>query len=121
MGEYFTSGLFCFQRKHLTCENFITFFYTGTVVSASPNAKVGGQPLVGSPRLLIQSIRSYPPYPQPEDAHAVVTGTHKHGHNAGYLEKINCLENLSFKTWDIKLDLSLMHIPHSQQRYSVGE
>jgi len=46
----------------------------GGVVSTSPNPEAGGPPLVGCPRLLIQSIRSYPPYrrpflyPQPEDA-----------------------------------------------------
>ena len=46
----------------------------GRVVSTSPNPQAGGQPLVGCPRLLIQFIRSYPPYPrpflhpQPEDA-----------------------------------------------------
>jgi len=46
----------------------------GGVVSTSPNPQAGGPHLVGCPRLLIQSIRSYPPYrrpflyPQPEDA-----------------------------------------------------
>jgi hypothetical protein len=46
----------------------------GGVVCTSPNPKAGGPPLVGCPRLLIQFIRSYPPYrrpflyPQPEDA-----------------------------------------------------
>ena len=46
----------------------------GGVVSPSPNPQAGGLPLVGCPRLLIQFIRSYPPYrrpflyPQPEDA-----------------------------------------------------
>jgi len=45
----------------------------GGVVSTSPNPQAGGPPLVGCPRLLIQFIRSYPPYrrpflyPQPED------------------------------------------------------
>ena len=75
MGEYFTSGLFCPQRKHLAHEHFITFcFSRGGVVSASPNTQAGRPPLVGCPRLLIQYIRSYPPYrrpflhPQPEDA-----------------------------------------------------
>ena len=75
MGEYFTSGLFCPQRKHLACEYFRTFcFSRGGVVSASPNLQAGRPPLVGRPRLLIQFIRSYPPYrrpflhPQPEDA-----------------------------------------------------
>ena len=44
------------------------------VVSASPNPRAGGPPLVGCPRLLLQFIRTYPPYrrpflhPQPEDA-----------------------------------------------------
>ena len=46
----------------------------GRVVSTSPNPQAGKPPLVGCPRLLIQFIRSYPPYrrpflyPQPEDA-----------------------------------------------------
>ena len=50
------------------------FFLQGGVVSSSPNPQAGGPPLVGCPRLLIQLIRSYPPYrrpflyPQPEDA-----------------------------------------------------
>ena len=34
----------------------------GGVVSTSPNPQAGGPPLVGCPRLLIQFIRSYPPY-----------------------------------------------------------
>ena len=43
-------------------------------VSTSPKPQAGGPTLVGCPRLLIQYIRSYPPYwrpflhPQPEDA-----------------------------------------------------
>ena len=75
VGEYFTSGLFCLQRKHLAYEYFKTFcFSRGGVVSASPNPQAIGPPLVGCPRLLIQFIRSCPPYrrpflhPQPEDA-----------------------------------------------------
>jgi len=46
----------------------------GGIISTSPNPQAGGQPLVGRLRLLIQFIRSYPPYrrpflyPQPEDA-----------------------------------------------------
>jgi len=49
-------------------------FSRGGVVSTSPNPQAGGPTLVGSPRLLIQYIRIYPPYrrqflyPQPEDA-----------------------------------------------------
>ena len=73
--QYFTSGLFCPQRKHLAHEYFLTvLFLREGVVSASPNPQAGGLPLVGCPRLLIQFIRSYPPYrrpflhPQPEDA-----------------------------------------------------
>ena len=69
MGECFTSGLFCLHRKNLAYEYFLTIFF-----NASPNPQAGGPPLVGCPRLLIQFIRSYPPYrrpflhPQPEDA-----------------------------------------------------
>jgi hypothetical protein len=50
-----------------------TFWWRG-VVTLSTNPQPGGSPLVGRPRLLIQYIRSYPPYwmpflhPQPEDA-----------------------------------------------------
>ena len=49
------------------------FFVQGGAVSISPNPQAGGAPLVGCPRLLIQFIRSYPPYrrlflyPQPEE------------------------------------------------------
>ena len=75
VGEYFTSGLFCLQSKHLAYEYFKTVYFSrGGVVSASPNPQAGGPPLVGCPRLLIQFFRSYPPYrkpllhPQPEDA-----------------------------------------------------
>ena len=74
MGGDFTSELCCLQRKHLACEYFLTFcFSQGGVVSASPNPQAGGPPLVSCPRLLIQFIRSYPPYwrpflhPLPED------------------------------------------------------
>ena len=86
VGEYFTSGLFCLQRKHLACEYFITFcFSRGGVVSASPNPQAGGHPLstvrdclfnlfaatlhVGG-RSSIRKLRTL---------HAAVTGTHKHG------------------------------------------
>ena len=73
--EYFTSGLFCLQRKRIAYEYFLTYcFLQGGVVSASSNPQAGGTSLVGCARLLIQFIRSYPPYralflhPQPEDA-----------------------------------------------------
>ena len=51
-----------------------SIFLRGGVVSASPKPQAGGPPVVGCPRLLIQFIRSYPPYrrpfhhPQREDA-----------------------------------------------------
>jgi hypothetical protein len=35
------------------------------VVSPSPNPQAGGPPLVGCPRMLIQYIRSWPPYWRP--------------------------------------------------------
>ena len=75
MGEYFTSRLFCLQRKHPAYEYFLTFcFPLGGVVSASSYPQAGGPPLVDCLQLLIQFIRSYPPnwrpflHPQPEDA-----------------------------------------------------
>jgi hypothetical protein len=37
------------------------FFLRWGVVSPKPNPQVGGPPLVGSPRLLIQYFRSSPP------------------------------------------------------------
>jgi hypothetical protein len=67
----------CFVSRgsNAPCEYFLTWgFWRGGVVSSSPNPQAGGPPLVGCPRLLIQYIRSYPPYrspflhPQPEDA-----------------------------------------------------
>ena len=52
--------------KHHACECFLTkFFLEGGVVSTAPNPQAGEPPLVGRPRLLIQFIRSYPPYRAP--------------------------------------------------------
>jgi hypothetical protein len=54
----------------------------GRVVSSPPNPQAGGPPTVVCPRLLIQYIRSYPPYLEtvssirnPRTRHAVVTGS----------------------------------------------
>jgi 5-methylcytosine-specific restriction endonuclease McrA len=54
--------------------------FTGRVVSPPPNPQAGGPPTVGCPLLLIQYIRSYPPYLEaissirnPRTWHAVVT------------------------------------------------
>ena len=84
-GGYFTSGLFCLQRKHLAHEYLLTVFFWVGVTSTSPNPRAEGYPLVGCPRLLIQFIRSYPPYrksflyPQPEDAPCCGDRDIKHG------------------------------------------
>jgi len=59
--------------RYPACERFLTNFLQWEVVITSPNPQAGGPPLVGCPRLLIQFIRSYPPYqrlflyPHPED------------------------------------------------------
>jgi len=59
----------------------------GGVVSTSPNPRPGGPPLVGCPRLIIQFIRSYPPYrgpflyPQPKDVPCRGDRDPLHGHN----------------------------------------
>jgi hypothetical protein len=44
--------------------NMINFLRCG-VVSTLPNPKAGRPPLVGCPQLLVQYIRSYPPYLEP--------------------------------------------------------
>jgi hypothetical protein len=43
--------------RPVTCLSFY-----GGVVSTSPNPQAGGPPLVGCPKLIIQYVRSYPPY-----------------------------------------------------------
>ena len=61
------------EAYSLSVSHYNTFLRRG-VASTSPNSQAGGPPLVCCPRLLIQYIRSYPPYwrpflhPQPEDA-----------------------------------------------------
>jgi hypothetical protein len=49
-----------------TLKHFVTiekFLWWG-VVGPTPNPQAGGPPLVGGQRLLIQYVRSYPPYPE---------------------------------------------------------
>jgi len=48
-------------RPRITFRNELIFLRCG-VVSSSPNPQAGRTTLVGCPRLLIQHIRSYPPY-----------------------------------------------------------
>jgi hypothetical protein len=66
--------------RHLSLSRGLLFvsqhnkFLQGVVFSTSPNCPAGGPPIFGCPRMLIQYIRSYPPYwrpflhPQPDDA-----------------------------------------------------
>jgi hypothetical protein len=49
------------HRFLMNFRNRLIFLRWG-VVSPTPNPQAGGPPLVGCPRLLIQYIRSYPPY-----------------------------------------------------------
>ena len=51
--------LYLLMFRNLIC------FLRWEVVSTSPNPQAGGRPLVGRPLLLIQYIRSYPPYWRP--------------------------------------------------------
>jgi hypothetical protein len=57
--------LLIFSECSRTCETFckIVRFY-GEELLAPPNTHVGGPPIVGCPRLLLQYVRSYPPYLQ---------------------------------------------------------
>jgi hypothetical protein len=69
-------------RPFVTFRNVFLLLRWG-VVSPPPNPQAGGPPLVGCPRLLIQYIRSYPPYLEAFSSirnlrtrHAVVTRNH---------------------------------------------
>jgi hypothetical protein len=59
--------LYCFVSRGSISPSlyFLTWVFTRRVVSTFPNPQAGGLPLVGCPRLLIQCIRSYPPYWRP--------------------------------------------------------
>ena len=86
MGEYFTSGLFCLQRKHLAHEYFLKFvFHWVELLAPRPTLKLEDHPLSAVRDCLFNlfaatlhiggrsSIRNL------RKRHAVVTGTHKHG------------------------------------------
>src|SRR5215469_15594095 len=83
VGEYFTSGLFCLQRKHLTCEYFLTwFFHEEALLAPRPTPKLEGHPSSAVRDCLfnifaatlhiggLSSIRNL------RTRHAVVTGNH---------------------------------------------
>jgi hypothetical protein len=48
------------------CDMFrnVVIFYGEELLAPCPTPQAGGPPLVGCPLLLIQCIRSYPPYPE---------------------------------------------------------
>ena len=86
MGEYFTSGLFCLQRKDLAYEYFLAcFFFHEELLTPPLTPKLEDYPLsavrdclfnlfaatlhIGG-RSSIRNLRA---------RHAVLTGTHKHG------------------------------------------
>jgi len=64
------------------------------VTVTSPNPQAGGPPLFGCPRLLIQCIRSYPPYrrpflyPQPEEAPCCGDRDPLHGTRCTYISNL---------------------------------
>ncbi|KAJ4446561.1 hypothetical protein ANN_13258 [Periplaneta americana] len=67
----------------MPCPSQTSGFNVPNYVSPSPNPQAGGPPLIGCPRLLIQYIRSYPPYLEAVSSirnlrkrHAMVIGTH---------------------------------------------
>ena len=71
----FSPAVVIWVRVQGLCEWLITwYFWRWGVVSISPSPQAVRPPLVGSPRLLIEYIRSYPLFwrpflhPQPEDA-----------------------------------------------------
>ena len=94
VGEYFISGLFCLQRKHLAYEYFLTFcFSLGGVVSTSPKPKLEDHPLSAVRDYLFNlfaatfHIGSCSSICNLRMRHAVVTGTHKHKELSLYRRK----------------------------------
>ena len=87
MGEYFTSGLFCLQRKHLTHEYFRTvfFFHREDLLVPHPTPKLEDHPLSAVRDCLFNlfaatlHIRGRSSIRNLRKRHAVVTRTHKHG------------------------------------------
>ena len=94
----------------------------GRVVSTLPNPQAGGPPLVGCPRLLIQFIRSYPPYrrpflyPQPEDAPCRGDRDPLHGRHDTIPVKSESA-NVSFYTNNSKI--SNLGLWHSCRKWAV--
>ena len=86
VGEYFTSGLFCLQRKHLACDYFLKFvFYEKELLAPRPTPKLEGNPLSAARDCLFNlfaatlRIRGRSSIRNLRKRHAVVTGTHQHG------------------------------------------
>ena len=97
VGKYFTSGLFCLQKKHLAHDYFITefFFHGEELLAPRPTPKLEYHPLSAVRDCLFNlfaatlniggrsSIRNL------RTRHAVMTGTHKHGMYPLFLSNLN--------------------------------
>ena len=86
VGEYFTSGLFCLQRKHPAHEYFSTiFFHREELLAPRPTPKLEDHPLSADRDCLFDlfaaalHIGGHSSIRNLRTRHAVVTGTHKHG------------------------------------------
>ena len=81
-------------------------FYGEVLLTPRPTPKLGGPPLVGCPRLLIQYIRSYPPYcrlflhPQPEDAPC-------RGDRDPLITECNCIQYFSWISYYLPEDVQI--------------
>ena len=97
VGECFTSGLFCLQRKHLAYEYFKNFVFHGEeLLAPRPTPKLEDHPLSAVRDCLFNifaatlhiagrsSIRNL------RTRHALLTGTHKHGFLYSAIT-LNCL------------------------------
>ena len=99
MGECFTSGLFCLQRKHLSLEYLVTIFFHGELLAPRPTPKLEDHPLSAVRDCLFNlfaatlhigdrsSIRNL------KTRHAVVTGTHKGALHLGFQFTFFCLRD----------------------------
>ena len=81
--SFFSTRRFITAFTNALCEYFVTrYVLRGGVVSTSSSPEAVGPPLFGCPLLLIQCMRSYPPYWGPfsirnlRTRHSVVTGIH---------------------------------------------
>jgi len=99
VGESFTSGLFCLQRKLPACEGFLTgLFHRKGLLAPCPSLKLEDHPLSAVHDCLFNlfeatlHIRGRSSIRNLRTHHAMVTGTHYHGSYTNNKVKIITIE-----------------------------